>query len=409
MGDDPIEYGGWERLTKLGSGGQGTVYLARRPERVARLSKCEQEVPGALKKLVTTQPKEQTTLALKEFLSAIMDWIGPDDPRDLGALKVFRMPEDAEEAKRAAGRLRAEVEALEAMRAEPGVLRLILANAEMHWMISEYHRNGALSRWSGRYRGDPLAAMEALRPLAKAVAVIHEKGMVHRDIKPDNIYVAHDGALVLGDFGIVFLERGTTRVTDTFEKVGTTDWMPGWAFGMRPEDVKPTFDVFALGKVLWSMVNGGRKMRLWYFQEDDHNLEKIFPANPGMATLNSLLRRCVVQREADCLPNAGVLVGELDERLAILRRGGQALGDGIERPCRVCGKGIYSPLLQDPTRDRILAVPTKLGLTGVSSLAELYEPPDQSFTVRLFACGACGHVEMFRFPDGLALPAWSSH
>ena len=50
--------------------------------------------------------------------------------------------------------------------------------------------------------------------------------------------------LILGDFGLVFYsDNDKPRVSKTFENVGSRDWMPGWAYGKRVEEVNPTFDV----------------------------------------------------------------------------------------------------------------------------------------------------------------------
>ena len=50
---------------------------------------------------------------------------------------------------------------------------------------------------------------------------------------------------------MAFKMEDEDRITETFENVGSRDWMPGWAMGMLA-DVKPNFDVFSLGKLLWS-------------------------------------------------------------------------------------------------------------------------------------------------------------
>ena len=153
------------------------------------------------------------------------------------------------------------------------------------------------------YSGKPLEALRAFRPLIAAVAALHEVGVVHRDIKPGNIFVADDGHLVLGDFGIAFFEDGRERLTETFERVGTRDWMAPWAnLGVRIDDVKPTFDVFPLGKVLWCMVSGQRLLPLWYFDDQKYNqyrLTTLLPGVPHLDTINDILRRCVVQHEED--------------------------------------------------------------------------------------------------------------
>jgi len=81
-----------------------------------------------------------------------------------------------------------------------------------------------------------------------------------------NIFIARDGRLVLGDFGIVFFEGNTDRITESLERVGTRDWMPPWAHtGLRIDDVKPTFDVSCLGRVLWAMLSGRDFLPFWYW------------------------------------------------------------------------------------------------------------------------------------------------
>src|SRR6185436_16604940 len=126
--------------------------------------------------------------------------------------------------------------------------------------------------------------------LVEGVATLHRSKQVHRDIKPDNIFVASDGRLVLGDFGLVFFEDdGHTRVSDTFENVGSRDWMPLWAQSMRIDEVEPNFDVFCLGKTLWYMVNGGGKLLAWYFEDPKFDLGRRFPNRPEMRHMNILL------------------------------------------------------------------------------------------------------------------------
>ena len=72
-----------------------------------------------------------------------------------------------------------------------------------------------------------MEALEALRSLVRGVELLHSKAAVHRDIKPENIFVS-DARLVLGDFGIVYFEdEARARLSDSYENVGSHDWMPG--------------------------------------------------------------------------------------------------------------------------------------------------------------------------------------
>jgi serine/threonine protein kinase len=222
-----------------------------------------------------------------------------------------------------------------------------------------------------------LATLLDFRPLVEAVLLLHEKGFIHRDIKPDNIFLTDDGHLVLGDFGLVINPSAAdTRQTDTYENVGSRDWMPGWAMGMRMDDVKPNFDVFSLGKVLWSMISGKRFLRLWYHHHPDFDLQVLFPNNPAMAWAVRILDKCIVEHERDCLNNAGELLAEVDLTINALRHGSQILR--LDRPhrCWVCGLGSYTSKVRDDAGGFILA------------------------------CNYCGHMQSFSDPKNK--PGWQS-
>lgn len=197
---------------------------------------------------------------------------------------------------------------------------------------------------------------------------MHEASLVHRDIKPDNIF-NFAGRLVLGDLGLVhFIDQDQTRLSDTFENVGSRDWMPAWAMGMRLEDIRPSFDVFSLGKLLWSMVSGKPVLQLWYVHDERFELEKMFPNTPDISWARQILDKCIVEKEQDCLANAKELLGLVDTVLAALERHSQIVGKDVARICRVCGLGQYRQM-----SPRIVAF--------------------ENF--RLFACSKCGHTELF--------------
>jgi hypothetical protein len=83
--------------------------------------------------------------------------------------------------------------------------------------------------------------------------------------------------------------------------------MPPWASDKRIEDVAPSFDVFSLGKVFWSMLSGKDLMRFWHFADEDYpqnDLTKLFPDRPEMQLANDLFAKCIVERERECLPDA---------------------------------------------------------------------------------------------------------
>jgi eukaryotic-like serine/threonine-protein kinase len=93
-----------------------------------------------------------------------------------------------------------------------------------------------------------------LRGVCRALAYIHDRGMIHRDVTPGNIQIAPDGSPRLMDFGVV-KEMGA-EMTAVGEVVGTVAYMPPEQ--IRGEMIDARADLYSLGAVLYLMLTGRR-------------------------------------------------------------------------------------------------------------------------------------------------------
>ncbi|HTR02910.1 MAG TPA: serine/threonine-protein kinase [Thermoanaerobaculia bacterium] len=121
-----------------------------------------------------------------------------------------------------------------------------------------------------RLRTGPLhtdKAVEVAGQIADGLAAAHEKGIIHRDIKPDNIFLTHEGRAKILDFGIARIEQParTAGLSDTITKSrsSSSQFLVGTAGYMSPEQVRGKqidgrTDIFSLGATFFEMLTGRR-------------------------------------------------------------------------------------------------------------------------------------------------------
>ncbi len=300
-------HGDWLWRKELGKGGQGTVCLVRRiPKRVFGAFEERFENAHAITKFsVGGHPVDS-------MLGILLDAIEQIEESPLGALKLLHPPNNVKNSASYVQRFERELDALQRIR-HPGLVRLLDENRAEKWFVMEYHSGGRLTDNLARFRGQPAQAIRALRPIVAALAEIHQHGLIHRDIKPDNIFVARDGALVLGDLGLLFDESADSRLTATLENAGTRDWMPTWAQGARLDSIPKSFDTFGLGKVFWSMLSGRSFLRAHHFDRPEFDLAKLFPGESWTIRVNQFLSMCVSDHEEVELHNAATFANALSD------------------------------------------------------------------------------------------------
>ncbi|MGY0634354.1 bifunctional serine/threonine-protein kinase/formylglycine-generating enzyme family protein [Luteimonas sp. A478] len=115
-----------------------------------------------------------------------------------------------------------------------------------------YLANGHLGQRD--FRNDEAGAREVLRGLLSALAYAHGRGVIHRDVKAENVLFDDAGGPLLADFGIALRRGYGSRVTSAGLAVGSTAYMaPEQA---RGEEVDPRADLYSVGVLAWEMLAG---------------------------------------------------------------------------------------------------------------------------------------------------------
>src|SRR6185503_2563123 len=99
-------------------------------------------------------------------------------------------------------------------------------------------------------------AVRIARAVASGIAAAHATGVLHRDLKPDNVLVGKDGRVAITDFGIARAAANAPRETvEGF--IGTPAYMsPEQVEGSK--EIGPATDVYAFGAILFEMIAGRR-------------------------------------------------------------------------------------------------------------------------------------------------------
>jgi len=163
----------------------------------------------------------------------------------------------------------------------------------------------------------PRLAVGLSRQISRGLQAAHEQGIIHRDIKPQNVLIDHKGEVKLMDFGIARMAEATEGMTQQGLIVGTPHYM-------SPEQVQgksldPRSDVYSMGVMIYEALTGVRP-----FESSSltgvltaHITEKAKPPIELRADipreLNAIVMRCLEKDPKARYKDAGELLAQLDK------------------------------------------------------------------------------------------------
>jgi eukaryotic-like serine/threonine-protein kinase len=220
-------------------------------------------------------------------------------------------------------------------------------------------------------RGGPLPVRRALDiglDVARALAFAHAQGLVHRDVKPQNVLLTPDGHAKVTDFGIV-RSLGVAGNTETGTVLGTSQYIaPEQA---RGEHVDAQTDVYSFGVVLYELLAGevpydGESfltVAMRHVNDPVPNVVVVRPDTP--LRLATLVESCMAKAPADRPESMDVVVSELEACL------GELDAKGGEESTMIIRQPVEAPpsRARRPARRRRAWLPLLVVLVGALLLA----------------------------------------
>ena len=217
----------------------------------------------------------------------------------------------------------------------------------------------------------PLPVDEALDyglQVARALDFAHKRGLVHRDVKPQNVLLTEEGQAKVTDFGIA-RSLDVQGVTQTGTVLGTSDYIaPEQA---RGEEVDQKTDIYSLGTVLYELLTGevpyeGDNFVAVAMQHVNAPVPSVLERRPEVPLrLDLAVQRAMAKQPADRFQSMDELVQELERCVAEVRSDGEEGATMIAPPRRRPAR----PARARRPRGALPIVPILLGLAVLALLA----------------------------------------
>ncbi|MEM6749132.1 MAG: serine/threonine-protein kinase [Planctomycetota bacterium] len=241
------------------------------------------------------------------------------------ALKIIKLGMDT---KQVIARFEAERQAL-AMMDHPHIAKVFDAGSTetgRPYFVMEYIRGVPVLEYCDTEKLSPVERLKLFIPVCQAIQHAHQKGIIHRDIKPGNVLITlHDGVPVpkVIDFGIAKATSAEltnkTLFTEHRQMIGTPAYMSPEQAEMSGLDIDTRSDIYALGVLLYELLTGttpfdNRSLLQAGYEQMMHIIREQEPHKPStrLSSLGETATRMAAQRRTDAGKLGLLLRGDLD-------------------------------------------------------------------------------------------------
>lgn len=155
-----------------------------------------------------------------------------------------------------AARFKREVRLSKKFEANPKIVNIIHSNTEFvpPYFVMKYYENGDLTNMVASLDGNHGLQEQTLCSMIDCIQVLHEEGIYHRDIKPQNFLLGGTRDILVSDFGLGVELNSASRITDTSSVWGTYGYLPPEfnEGGFKFADAKG--DIYMLGKSFYVLL-----------------------------------------------------------------------------------------------------------------------------------------------------------
>src|SRR5918993_790096 len=223
----------------------------------------------------------------------------------------------------------------------------------------------------------PLRALEVIEPVLAALAAAHDAGLVHRDVKPENVLISDRGQIKVADFGLAKAISSQTSTATQGLLIGTVSYLPPELVMSGKADARS--DIYSAGVVLFELLTGRKphtgetpiQVAYAHVHADVPAPSRFPTAGPVPPYLDALVARATSRTPSARPADARVLLTEV-RRVQSALRDGRRDDPELVRDLRTAAA---APAAPSGRRDRADYEPTQLVPSSVPSPPTVLEAP----------------------------------